>query len=390
MNDYATLGSRAWFPQLQYEVYLSHAAVSPISLPVQRAMGSVIQTYAEKGLGTVLDWVDQRERLRGKIARFIQADTDEIALTQNTSQGITAVAQSLRWKKRDRSLLFDGEFPSNVTPWQQAARQYDLKVEWLPKPSHPTKILEQLEVALRKGVRLLSVSAVQFQTGFRMPIVEMGNLCRKHGCLVFIDAIQACGALAMSVRDTNIDFLSCGGHKWLMGVEGTGFLYVRQNRIPLLQKNLSSWLSHEDGLVFLFEGAGLLRYDRPIKENASFFEGGAPNAIGLVGLESAIDILLQLGVSNIEKHILDYLKPLEQAFIEMGFRSQRVCDAESSILSFLPPSHVSLPSLIEKLDTRGISLSSPDGLLRIAPHWPNNISEHEVLLSGIQEAMETV
>ena len=95
-------------------------------------------------------------------------------------------------------------------------------------------------------------------------------------------------------------------------------------------------------------------------------------------------------MSNIEKHVLDYLKPLEQAFVEMGFRSQRVCDAESSILSFLPPSNVSLPSLIEKLDTRGISVSSPDGLLRIAPHWPNNISEHEVLLSGIQEAMETV
>jgi len=376
MSPLATLGSKTLFPTLQHNIYLAHSAIAPLSIPVQERMQKTILEYAQKGMDCVMTYVEQREDLRKKIAQLIHSQTDEIALTHNTSAGIIAIAQSLNWRKHDRILLFTGEFPSNITPWLQAAQEYDLNIEFLSKPKTKESILEDILRALKKGARLLSLSAVQFQTGFRMPLEEIGALCQEYDCLFFVDAIQACGATPINVQTQNIDFLSSGGHKWLMGVEGTGCTYIRKERLPLLKHRLVSWLSHQDGLSFLFEGAGLLRYDRPIKTNASMLEGGVSNAIGFSGLDAALDILLSLGIENIASYIHHYINPLEETLQQLGFTSLRVSQCESSILSLKPPSGIHAIEMVPEYAKHGICLSAPDGVLRIAPHWCNPIEEH--------------
>jgi selenocysteine lyase/cysteine desulfurase len=172
-----------------------------------------------------------------------------------------------------------------------------------------------------------------------------------------------------------------------MGVEGTACTYIRQERIPLLKKRLVSWLSHQDGLSFLFEGSGLLRYDRPIKTNASMLEGGVTNAIGFSGLDSALNILLSIGIENIYQHIQDYINPLEEQLKAIGFESLRVQDAQSSILSLLPPKGKRVMELVPQYSQRGICLTGPDGVLRIAPHWCNNIDEQDKFLTATKEIL---
>ena len=191
-----------------------------------------------------MQFVEERETLRTKLATLIHAYVDEIALTRNTSEGIIAIAQSLDWKPNDHIILFHGEFPSNITPWLQVAQEQKLSTTFLSKPTSIERVLHETEQALKKGARLLSLSAVQFQTGFRMPLTEIGSLCAQYDCLFFVDAIQACGATPINVQTQQIDFLSSGGHKWLMGVEGTAFTYIRQKHIPILKKRFVSWLSH--------------------------------------------------------------------------------------------------------------------------------------------------
>ena len=220
-----------------------------------------------------------------------------------------------------------------------------------------------------------------------MPLEEIGSLCRKYDCLFFVDAIQACGATPINVETQYIDFLSAGGHKWLMGVEGTAYTYIRKERLPLIQHHFASWLSHQDGLSFLFEGAGLLRYDRPIKEDASFLEGGVANAIGFSGLDTAVNILLKLGIENIFAHIQQYIAPLEEELKALGFQSLRVKGAESSILSLMPPKGLTVGDLVPKYDQRGVCITGPDGILRIAPHWCNNNQEHELFLGITKEIL---
>ena len=387
MSVHATLGSRDLYPRLQFPIYLAHSAIAPICEPVEKRMIETMMAYAHQGMGCVMQFVEERELLRASLAQLIHAHPEEIALTKNTSEGIIAIAQSLTWSTGDRIILFDGEFPSNITPWLQVAKQHHLNPLILSKPQTPEQVLNEVENNLQKGARLLSLSAVQFQTGFRMPLEEIGALCQQYDCLFFVDAIQACGVTPIDVRAQNIDFLSTGGHKWLMGVEGTACLYIRKERIPLLQRHFASWLSHQDGLSFLFEGAGLLRYDRPIKQDASFLEGGVANAIGFSGLDAAINILLGLGVENIFQHVQLYIDPLEKELQHLGFQSLRIKGAESSILSLIPPKGFTVMNLVPKYEQRGVCITGPDGLLRIAPHWSNHNQEHELLIAITKEIL---
>lgn len=389
MSAHATLGSRDLYPKLQFPVYLAHSAIAPISAPVEQRMMNTMTVYAQQGMGCVMQFVEERESLRGSLARLINATPEEIALTKNTSEGITAVAQSLKWNQGDRVVLFKGEFPSNITPWLQAAKQKNLTPIFLSKPQKPAHVLEEIESTLKQGARLLSLSAVQFQTGFRMPLSEIGTLCKKYDCLFFVDAIQACGAMPIDVKTQHIDFLSTGGHKWLMGVEGTACTYIKKERLPLIGHHLASWLSHQDGLSFLFEGAGLLRYDRPIKQDASFLEGGVANAIGFSALDAAVNILLRLGIEEIFAHIQKYIHPLEEELQQLGFQSLRVQGAESSILSLLPPKGYTVMNLVPQYAQRGVCITGPDGLLRIAPHWCNNNQEHESFLAITKEILSS-
>ena len=213
---------------------------------------------------------EERESLRASLATLINATPEEIALTKNTSEGITAVAQSLKWYQGDRIVLFKWNFLQYyplATSCQTKKSDSHLSIQ----AQNPAHVLEEVEAALKQGARLLSLSAVQFQTGFRMPLSQIGTLCKKYDCLFFVDAIQACGAMPIDVKTQHIDFLSTGGHKWLMGVEGTACTYIKRktstHRAPSCKL-----VSHQDGLSFLFEGAGLLRYDSPIKQDASFWK----------------------------------------------------------------------------------------------------------------------
>lgn len=389
----AKLGDRSLFPHLKPLVYLNHAAISAPSRAVRGAMIEVLDDYSANGAGAFGNWHAQRSRLRATLGRLIGAAGEDIALVLSTTVGLINVALCFPWRARDRVILFLGEFPANVTPWQRAAELFDLDLVLLSLDGFEDGSgtgLTRLEVELRRGARLVAVSAVQFQSGLRMPLAAMGALCREHGAELCVDAVQACGAVPVDVEAAGIDYLACGGHKWMMGVEGTGFLYVRRERIVALRPNVAGWLSHEDGMSFLFEGAGKLRYDRPIRKHVDFVEGGNLNAAGYAGLEASVDLILSLGVETIYEHVNRYLDPLEKGLLERGFGSVRATDpaARSCTLAVRPPAGISVIDLHRELGRLGIACSLPDGLLRFAPHWPNAHDEVEQVLLSTDEAMK--
>lgn len=386
------LGDRALFPDLQDRVYLNHAAVSPPSLAVRQAVVEGLHTYATRGVGAFPLYIAQRDRLRGKLAALLGARAQDIALRPNTTQGVIDIAQCLPWRRGDRVLGFAGEFPANVTPWQRAAAREGLGLELLPLTGFGDGSglgLARVEDALRRGARLLAVSAVQFQTGLKMPLRELSQLSHQFGAELFVDGIQALGALPLEGLGAEVDYLSCGSHKWLMGLEGCAFLYVHPERVSALRPHLAGWLSHTEGTRFLFEGAGHLRYDRPIRAEASFLEGGAMNSLGFAALEAAVDTLAALGVPAIAAHAQRWIDAAEPALCARGLRSVRAPDpaARSAILSFTLPPELSLPRLHAALGARGVACSTPDGHLRFAPHWPNALHEVELVAEALDAAL---
>ena len=232
----------------------------------------------------------------------------------------------------------------------------------------------------------MAISLVQFQTGLRAPLAELRALCHAHGAELCVDGIQAVGALPVDAA-ASCDYLACGGHKWLMGPEGTAFLYVHPSRVGALRPTFAGWLSHEQPVDFLLAGAGLLRYDKPIRAAASFLEVGAPATVGLAGLEASVALIEQLGVEAIFEHVSTYLDALEAGLRARGFRSLRCEDRarQSGILGVMVPDDRGAPGWAAALGARGVSCASPDGVLRFAPHWPNALAEVEQVLAAVDE-----
>jgi len=386
------LGDRSGFPTLEARAYLAHCAISPVSSAIQAAVAQVLEDYARRGVAAFMTWHERREGLRGVLAQLIHADADDLGFVANTTTGVSTIALSLPWRAGETVLLLRGEFPTNVTPWQRAAETFDLRVEFLDVEDFAGASgdgLGKLEARLKRGgVRLLASSAVQFQTGLRMPLAAMAELVHAHGAELFCDAIQAVGGLGLDVGEAGVDYLAAGSHKWLMGLEGAALLYVARSRIASLQPRTAGWLSHERAIDFLF-APDQLRYDRPIRERADFVEAGAYATTVLAALEASASALLELGTATIEDHIHAYLDALDAGLRARGFSSLRsdVPGQRSGILAVRPPATHTLAQVYEGLSAHGVVTTIPDGLLRFAPHWPNRLAEVDEVLAIVDEIL---
>ena len=388
----AKLGDRSLFPDLSYRVYFNHGAISPPSLAVRHAVTGVLDDYARHGASSFPRWAAQRASLREKLGWLIGVRGEDVALMPNTTRGVIDIALCFPWKRGDRVILFEGEFPANVTPWQRAAELFGLEIAWVPAAAFlesEAHGLALLRAELARGARLVAVSAVEFQTGLRMPFEAIAAEAHAAGAELFVDAVQGCGAVPIDARAAGIDYLAAGAHKWLMGLEGAGFLYVSPARIDALRPNVAGWLSHEDPVGFLLRGPGLLRYDRPVRRRADFFEGGNVNTAGLAGLEASLDLLQQLGVPAIFAHVNEILDVLEAGLVERGWKSLRARNPSqrSCTLSLSPPPGIGAVELQAALDARGVSCSIPDGLVRFTPHWPNDVEQAREVLAAVDASM---
>jgi selenocysteine lyase/cysteine desulfurase len=233
--------ARALFPITKKYTYLNHAAVTPHPTPVAEAMTEFIADMRDEGSANVERWMQRVEEVRGLAARLIGAAAEEIAFTRNTSHGLLLVANGIDWRGGDNIITAQGEFPANVYPWVLLKR---LGVETRFAPAHDGRILiDDLTRLIDSKTRLVALSFVEFDTGFRNDLAAIGQLCRERGVYLCVDGIQGLGAIPLDVSKVPIDFLSAGAPKWLMGPIGSGFFYCRCDLIDRLIPAFAGWQS---------------------------------------------------------------------------------------------------------------------------------------------------
>jgi selenocysteine lyase/cysteine desulfurase len=230
------------------------------------------------------------------------------------------------------------------------------------------------------------VSAVAFQTGLALPLADIAAVAARRGAQVCVDAIQAAGVVPLDLPALGVDYAAGGAHKWLMGVEGAGWLWIRPGRAAELRPALAGWLSHEDPVSFLAEGReGLLRYDRPLRRDASVFEGSSMASAAQAGLDAALDAVLALGVPAIRDHVQAFHDRLAPGLAARGFDVLREVSParRSGILAARPPPGADAAALRRALEERGVAVAIPDGRVRFAPHWPNALDEVPIVLEAL-------
>jgi cysteine desulfurase/selenocysteine lyase len=361
----------AEFPVRDRLVYLNHAAVSPLSRRSADAMKHLADDCLNFGSLHYAEWLAIYQDLRVAAARLIHAAASEIALVKNTSEGIATVAMGLDWQPGDRMVGFHEEFPANIYPWKRLEAK-GVEITWLSV----TDPLDRIDEACR-GARLLTISFVQFLSGYRAPIQAIGEICRRNHCIYLVDAIQGLGAFPLDVRACHIDALASDGHKWLMGPEGCGILYINQALQERVEPVEFGWTNV----------AGYADYgsrDMALRPDAGRYECGTLNTIGCFGLKAAIEFLLEVGVGEIAPVVQSLGDRIAEGVQAKGYEllGSRTPDTGAGIVSFRKPG-VEAPEVVAKLRSEGIIAAPRAGWVRTSPHFYISPPEIDRLLDSL-------
>jgi len=359
---------RREFPVTEKYIYLDHSGVAPMPLRVKNAIAGFLAESAEGGAFHYPKWAQRISGIRSACARLINAGPDEIAFVKSTSHGLSIVAEGLDWKPGDNVLIYEKEFPSNIYPWLNLKRK---GVEVKIIPSREGRIfIDDIETLIDSRTKLLAISSVQFSNGFRIDLKKVGALCRKNNVLLCVDAIQSLGVIPMDIKEYNVDFLSADAHKWLLGPEGIGIFYCRRELAERLAPPLTGWKCVRNELDF----------DHPdfcLKTDALRFEEGSMNLLGIFGLGAAVDLLLEIGIGNIEEHVLGLGEVIMREAEQRGYlvRTPKARGERGGNVTF--SGNFEPDAAKDRLREKGIMVNSRGGGLRVSPHFYN--TEEEVL-----------
>ena len=345
------------FPVAANLVYLNHAAVAPLCKPAADAMKHLADDCLAWGSLHYDQWLAAYEGLRKSTAQLINASPREIAIVKNTSEGIATVASGLKWRAGDKIVAFQEEFPANVHPWQRLTAQ-GVEVRWL-SIFDP---LEKIDQACR-GARLLAVSFVQYLSGYRADLVAIGEICARQGVFFFVDAIQGLGAFPLDVRRARIHALAADGHKWLLGPEGCGILYIAQDLQPQIEPIEFGWTN-------IAAYANYASRDLTLRPDAGRYECGTLNTVGIFGLRAALDFLLAIGVDRICQAVQSLGDRLWDGLRQRGCETlgERSPQTGAGIVAFRHKSHEA-HLIVRNLKENRIIGAPRQGWVRLSPHF---------------------
>ncbi|HEY3825875.1 MAG TPA: aminotransferase class V-fold PLP-dependent enzyme [Bryobacteraceae bacterium] len=363
---------RDQFPVTKRLVYLNHAAVAPLCLRAADAMRHLAEDALDFGSEHYQQWMDTYEGFRVAAAGMINASPREIAVVKNTSEGIATVATGIRWKPGDAVVAFEEEFPANFYPWKRLEVS-GVEVRWLSIFDD----LDRIDAACQ-GARMLAISYVQYLSGYRVNLEAIGEICRRRGCLFVVDAIQGLGAFPIDVRAANIDALAADGHKWLLGPEGCGVLYVRQEVQDEIEPMEFGWTN----VAKYFDYASR---DMALRPDAGRYECGTLNTIGCSGLRASIEFLLEVGVENTAPAVQALGDRVWEGVTALGFETlgRRSAETGAGIVSFRKPG-IESHAIVRKLRDAGIITAPRQGWVRCAPHFYIAPEEIERMLEELR------
>src|SRR5690606_30552335 len=313
-------------------------------------------------------------QLRERLARLINAPSGmDIALLKNTSEALSFVALGLSWEAGDEVVITSDEFPSNRIVWESL---HERGVKVVEADLHSGRTPEDaILAALTEATRLVSISSVQYASGIRLNLEQIGAVLKERDILFCVDAIQSIGALQFDVQAIQADFVMADGHKWMLGPEGLALFYVHPNVRNDLKLLEYGW--------HMVQNRG--NYDEKTwqpAEDATRFECGSPNMLGAHALNASISLLLEVGMEKVEASLLAKIAWLarELGKIEgLQFISPITPGRHAGILTF-QVDQVSGVALQHALMGRGVICAYRGGGVRFSPHFytPQSVLENAV------------
>lgn len=374
---------RSELPAVLTSTYLNTGSYGPLS----RAAATAIEEESRQQLkiGRLASMGESGQSigasLRAGFARVFGCESDEVALTHHTTDGMNIATWGVQYRPGDEIVTNSWEHPGGLLPVYAAARRFNLKVRMvsLNKEDDEETILAKFDRVIGPRTKLVSVAHVSWKTGAILPIDRLADLVHPHGGLLAVDGAQSGGAMHLDMSSSGADFYAIPGQKWLCGPEGIGALYVNRERIGDLLQTYVGYPSLRDGGAYDETGIFLP------PNGAKRYEVGTTYRPAMAGMWSGLQWLEELG--------LDWVYD----------RTQKVTRLTREVLSAIPavrllhtPTHAGLTSFtidgitpsaaVERLAEAGVlirSVPDPD-LIRVSSHFFNDENDIDRLRAGIE------
>jgi selenocysteine lyase/cysteine desulfurase len=357
------------FPLSEQLIYLNHAAVAPWPQRTSQAVIDFAKQNTTYGTKYYLEWLQKEKQLRQQLKALLNAPSvDDIALVKNTSEALSFVAYGLDWREGENIVSSRSEFPSNRIPWQSLKNQgVEFREAGFSASPTPEQALFDL---VDQNTRMITISSVQFASGLRIDLRCIGEFCKKNNILFCIDAIQSIGAVEFDVQEYQADFVMADGHKWMLGPEGLGVFYTTPESRDKLKLTQFGWHMIED--IQDYE-------NKPWKTHpgARRFECGSPNMLGIHAFSASLSLLLELGMSEVERHVLanaDYLIEKIQQSSQLKLLSFTNRKFKSGIVVFAHQTY-SNAALFKHLQSSDVMCALRGEGVRFSPHFYNSFDE---------------
>src|SRR5712692_386839 len=371
MNDSINWSNiRKQLPVTESFAYLNSAAAGPVSRASFEAASGYYEKMMRDGDVHWNRWLADRETIRKRIAKFINAEPEEIAFTTNTSSGMNVIVDAL--EGRGEVISSELEFPVTTLPWMHRR----IPVHLLPSVDGEARI-EDIRSAMTHDTGIIALSHVQFSNGFRIDPESLGEIKGKHALV--INASQSAGVFEIDVKQMQIDAVCATGHKWMLAGYGSGFVYLSGELLDQSLPRSIGWLSVEEP----FE----MRNDefRPRHDAAARVELGCPHLAGIFSLGASVDLIDEIGIGNIQARVLELNGLLTSRLAENGWKilsplQNETARSAETLIAVEKPNEV-----VRQLLRRGVIVTEKPQGIRVATHFFNSEQDIERLVTALAE-----
>jgi selenocysteine lyase/cysteine desulfurase len=363
---------RERFPIFERLVYINSCSQGALSDSVRAAYDEYLTGWDERGAPWDY-WVERTEAARGAFARLVNGEPDDVAVTTSLSAGVSPLASAIDFGTRSKVVISDFEFPTIGQIWHaQELRGAQVVHVHADGPEIP---LERFDAAIDEQTAVVSIAAVCYRNGSRLPVEGIARIAHERGALVVLDAYQAIGTYPLDVTELGVDVVAAGVLKYLLGSAGLGFIWTRPGLSEELLPTQTGWFADKN--IFEMDIS-----DYSPSPTARRFQSGTPPVPAIYAGIAGIELMQEIGVAETREHVTALNERLIAGVDELGGTVVTPRDPEKRG-ALVCIASIDAPGLVGELEKDGIVTSDRDGSLRVSAHAYNTVEDIDVVLAAL-------
>jgi selenocysteine lyase/cysteine desulfurase len=363
---------RGRFPIFERLVYINSCSQGALSDSVRAAYDEYLTGWDERGAPWDY-WVERTEAARGAFARLVNGEPDDVAVTTSLSAGVSPLASAIDFGARSKVVISDFEFPTIGQIWH-AQELRGAQVVHVPADGAEIP-LERFDAAIDEQTAVVSIAAVCYRNGSRLPVEEIARIAHERGALVVLDAYQAIGTYPLDVTELGVDVVAAGVLKYLLGSAGLGFMWTRPGLSEELLPTQTGWFADKN--IFEMDIS-----DYSPSPTARRFQSGTPPVPAIYAGIAGIELMQEIGVAETREHVTALNEHLIAGVDDLGGTvvTPRDPDKRGALVCI---ASTDAPGLVAQLEQDGIVTSDRDGNLRVSAHAYNTVEDIDAVLAAL-------